>query len=121
MEFVNTILAANENLLVYRGDSLTVVVNLFEDEEGTIPYNDLANWTELKLVVRENKDSIHEIVVLELGSGLTVAANVLTMTFTSEQMDLLEPQYYYDVQGTAGALVGTVLKGLIANENDVTR
>ena len=121
MTFVDTILSAEENLLIYRSDSLTLEIPFFEDEEHTILYTDLANWDELKMTVRENYDSLKEVIVLELGSGITVVDNVMTLVFTSEQMNLLNPDFVFDIQGTTGAIVGTVLRGCLKRDNDVTK
>ena len=119
--YIDTILSANENLLIYRSDSLTLVIPFFEDEEHTILYTDLANWDELKMTVRENYDSLKEIIVLELGSGISVVDNVMTLTFTSDQMNLLNQDFVYDIEGKTGAIVGTVLRGLLKRANDVSK
>ena len=119
--YIDTILSANENLLIYRSDSLTLVIPFFEDEDHTITYDALANWDELKMTVRENYDSLKEVIVLELGSGISVVDNVMTLVFTSEQMNLLNQDFVYDIEGKTGAIVGTVLRGCLKRANDVTK
>jgi hypothetical protein len=121
MSFTDTILAAEEDLLVYRGDSLTVDYPLYTDEARTIPYTDLGDWTALKLQVRSEKTSLDVVIELEIGTGLSVASNVLTAVFTATQMDLLKDNYYYDIQGTNGTIIGTVVRGRIKRTDDVTK
>jgi len=121
MTFTDTILSADLNLLVYRSDTLEGSIFFFEDEARTIDYTDLEKWDELKLTVRENYDSLKEIIVLTLGNGLTVSGNELTLLFSSEQMNLLRPDFVFDIEGKTGITVGTVLRGLFKRDNDVTK
>jgi len=122
MTFIDTILAASENLLTYRGDSINPIVYFYEDEANTIPYNDLSTWDELEFTVRRNKNSIQAVLVKDLIEGLSVSSNALTMVLTAEDMNLLHESYYFDVQGKmSSGEVGTVWQGLIGNVNDVTK
>jgi hypothetical protein len=108
----------NQDIAHYRGDTLSVVLRLWEDEAKTDPA-DLAAAT-VTAQVRATATSATAIASFDVA----VAGNMITLTLLPEQAQLLPTKAVYDCQvdWTSDATrVQTVVAGKLTAAADVTR
>lgn len=116
----NSAIAAEHNIICYRGDTFERVFVYWQDAAKTNPLN-LSGSTFKINVIEENADFPFPILTFVIGSGLTITApNILTMAKTAVQMEVAPGVYKYDIQKTTGVNVVTIMFGLFTIIKDET-
>lgn len=113
-----TILPTTQDFGIYRGDTFVVQIRLWEDAAHTIPA-DLSGAT-LKAEIRSATDATSILDAF----GLAVSTNVVTLTLTPAQAEILPARSVYDLEVdwlADRSNVQTVLRGAITADPDVTR
>jgi hypothetical protein len=108
---------AEQDLVVTRGDTLTVGVTMTTN--GTTPIN-ITGRTYTSMV-RQNYDDPTPAAtfVCTIVSG---AAGTLQLVMSAASTAVLEPQnYYWDLQENASSIITTILSGAFVVLPDVTR
>lgn len=108
---------AEQDLVVTRGDTLTVNVTMTTD--GTTPIN-ITGRTYASMVRANYEDST---AAASFTCTITDGANgELQLVMSAASTAILEPfNYYWDLQETASGIVSTVLAGAFVVLPDVTR
>jgi hypothetical protein len=108
---------AEQDIVVTRGDTLTVVVTMTTN--GTTPIN-ITGRTYTSMV-RQNYDDPSPAATFTC-TVTDGAAGKLTMVMSAGSTSVLEPQnYYWDLQENASSVISTVLAGSFVVLPDVTR
>jgi hypothetical protein len=86
------------DILINEKHSWELRLEHFEDD-GTTPLA-LTGTYKMQISTKENNENV--VMTLENGSGLTVAANVLTINRTVVQNTLGRGTFYYDIRSDFG-------------------
>jgi hypothetical protein len=102
----------------YRGDTLGLIIRLWNDPARTIPT--VLTGAAVLAQVRSNPDS-EEII---MSFATSISSNQITLTLTPAQTALLEEESSYDVQvdyHSNGVTVQTIIAGPLTAAPDVSR
>ncbi len=109
---------AEQDLVVVRGDTLTITVTVYQSD-GTTPVN-ITGRTYTSMV-RQNYDDPSPAATFTC-TVTDGAAGELSMVMSAASTAVLEPQnYYWDLQENASSIITTILAGSFVVLPDVTR
>ena len=121
MTWYNTVLAAENDIILKRGDKTTVTFSFTDPNNNDDPF-DLSQFTTLVMQVKWRRESSSNFLELSLANGgITVSGasnNIISYVFTETQTDLKPGYYWFDVEGDGHT---TVQEGQILIDQDATR
>lgn len=116
----DTTIDATGNITTKRADDFDLETNFLHEDDDT-PH-DLTQYSTLIANIKEAAKDATYVMQFSIGSGFTVAANLLTWHKDAADMMLESKGYVYDIEATtAGGVVSTIASGSFTVEPDVTR
>ena len=117
----NSAIAAEHNIIVYRGDTFERELRYWNDIAKTDPVI-LAGSTFKLDVIQPAADFPFVILSFAIGTGITITPpNILTLSKTAVEMQVKAGEYLYDLQKTTGTTVVTIMRGTFTVIDDETK
>lgn len=113
----SSIVATKTNFRLYKGDTFTRVITVTDENSDPFDFTGAS----LAFTIKEHP-SASAVLALSIGSGISIASNVVTITATAAQTaDLLIKRYVYDFKITSsGGAISTWMLGGFSVEQDVS-
>ena len=103
-------------IIIYRGDTPTIEVNV-TDDDGVF---DLTGWA-ATLTCKINKSTLATLFQSVIANIPNPEEGTILFELTSDNTDLTPREYVYDVQLTKDDKVHTILEGIIQIKEDITK
>lgn len=115
----NSSVAAEVNIRCYRGDTFSRVLRFWSDAEHTVAINIMSDTFKLNVIKKSKATPVLSFTMID---GITLSAtNIVALSKTAAQMELLAATYTYDLQQTkADGSVITIQAGEFIIDDDKT-
>lgn len=111
---------ARQDLAIYKGDTVTVVIRLWTDTAHTVPFP----ITDTMLITSQMRTGPGQSPAVDFTVSAPVGGNEVTLTLPPAQSALLPDSGQWDVQidhNGDGLMVQTVAAGNVTVTDDITR
>jgi len=114
----SSVVATKTNFRLYKGDTFTRTITVTDGAKA--PFN--FSGASLTFTVKDTPGAASNVAQLTIGSGITVASNVITITMSAATTAALSlKRYVYDLKFTSsGGAITTWMLGGFSVEQDVS-
>ncbi len=119
MSVNNQIVAADEDFVLYRGDTWSQRLTIVQDDGSDTPYD--LSGADIILQAKTDPDIDTSVLSLSVGAGITIGGADNNEISITSVVDVEPGEYVYDLQVTLNDVVTTYLKGRIIVKSDISR